>query len=172
MDKGIKIHNEISNAFGFLNLYGYQKCHEYHYYEESQNYRDLQNYYMTQYHKLIPISNTENPDIIPSNWFKHLQFDVDTSTKRNGVKKLTEEWIKWEKETKQELAIYYKELYDLNEICAASKILQFLEDVDKELKVAQSKYISLEAIGYDIVSMVEEQDALLDKYTKKIKKQS
>lgn len=170
MAKGIMIHNQLSNAFGFLNLHGYQRCHEYHYYEESRNYRELQNYYINEYLKLIPIQNIENVEVIPSNWFKHIQLDVDTNTKRKSIKELTEIWINWEKETKQTLTNYYKELFDMKEICAALKVKEFLEDVDNELMVAQKKYINLEAIGYDIVSIVEEQENLYKKYNKKIYK--
>lgn len=169
MKKGLMIHNQISNAFGFLNLYGYQKCHEYHYYEESKNCINLQDYYLTQYNKLIPDVKFEAPELIASNWFKHTREEVDTNTKRKGIKELTQAWINWELETQKNLNIYYKELYNLNEISAALKIAQFLVDVDNELKIARNKYISLEAIDYDIVSIAEEQENLYNKYVKKIK---
>lgn len=169
MAKGLMIHDQINHAFGFLNLCGYQKCHEYHYFEESKNYKDLQDYYLKEFFKLLPFENIENPQIIPISWFKHNSFDVDTNTKRNAVKELTQKWIEWEKDTKQELIAYYQELYNLKEICAMLKVAQLLEDVDNELKIAQSKYLNLEAINYDIVSIIEEQQMLYDKYNKKIK---
>ena len=58
----------------------------------------------------------------------------------------------------------------MKEICAALKIKEFLKDVDNELIVAQKKYINLETIGYDIISIVEEQEDLYKKYDKKIYK--
>jgi len=169
MAKGLMIHDQISHIYGFLNLCGYQKCHEYHFYEESKNYQCLHNYYVKHFYKLIPTSNLETPDFIPSSWYKHISPEVDTSTKRSMVKELMGKWVDWEKDTKKELEQYYKELYDMSETCAALKIAEFLKAVDKELKMAHKKYINLETIGYDINTIVKEQDNLYKRYCDKIK---
>lgn len=168
MVKGLMIHDQMGNAYGFLNLCGYQKCHEYHYFMESKNYKCLQNYYLEHYNKIIPEEKVENPDIIPENWYKHIKSDVDTNTKRSSVKDMIKRWVDWETETKTNLQVFYKELYDMGEICSALKIATFLKDVDKELKSAQKKYLNLEAVGYDISDIVKEQDKLYKKYEEKL----
>ena len=170
MRKGLMLHDQIATAFSFLNLYGYQKCHEYHFYEENMNYRCLQDFYLDNYHKLIPEQEMKFTNLIPQSWYKYARENVDTNTKRGAVKDLFKQWVEWEKETKTELQSYYKQLLDLGEICAAENILYFLKDVSEELRIAQEKYISLDNINYDIVSIIEEQNHYFSTFSKKIKK--
>lgn len=168
MKKGVMIHNQISIIYGFLDLCGYQKCHEYHYFSESKNCKCVQNYYLEHYHKLIPEESFEKPDLIPNNWYKHTKHDVDVNIKRSTVKELMKTWVEWETETKKDLEMYYKELYNMGEICAATKIMFFLKDVDKELKKAEHKYLKLETLGYDIKDIIGEQKTLYKKYKEKM----
>ena len=141
MIKGVMIHDQMSIAYGFLGLCGYQKLHEHQYYEESKSYKCIQNYFLDHYQKLIPEIAIEKPNIIPVNWYKHITLDVDTSTKRNAIKELMKQWIDWEKDTIKLLETSYKELYDIDEICAAMEIKKLLLDVEEELKYAQHKYL-------------------------------
>ena len=166
--KGLMIHEQMASAYGFLGLWGYQKCQEYHYFEESKNFRELQNYYIKEYNKLIIEIKVENPEIIPQNWYKHTQIDVDVNTKRAAIKDMMKKWVDWEQETKEKLQSFYKELCSLGEINAAREMMFFLDKVDKELKHAQSKYIILESIGYDIVAICAEQSEYRSKYEEKI----
>ena len=169
MVKGLMIHDQLASAYYFLNLCGYKKCHEYHYFCESLTYRHLQNYYLKYYHKLIPEEKVENPDIIPSNWYKYSRADVDTSTKRSAVRDLMKRWVEWETETKTLLQHSYKELYELGEVDAALKIGCFLKDNSKELAHAQAKQMDLENISYDINTIIAEQMCLHEKYEHKLK---
>ena len=73
-----------------------------------------------------------------------------------------------QQETKEKLQSFYKELCSLGEINAAREMMFFLDKVDKELKHAQSKYIILESIGYDIVAICAEQSEYRSKYEEKI----
>lgn len=169
MAKGVSIHNQLACAYGFLNLCGYRTCQEYHYFEESYNYRNLKNFYIDNYGKIIVEENFEVPNIIPSNWFKHVKGDVDANTKRAAIKDLMKIWVDWEKETKTLLENYYKQLYEQGEIYAAIKISHLLCDVSKELKHASEKQINLDSEGYDISMIIDEQEPLKKKYREKIK---
>lgn len=169
MQKGIILHRELSEIYNFLCLKGYKKCHYYHQLDETQNYYYLYHYYMDHYHKLIEVE-IEDPKIIPIAWYKHTQFEVDTSTKRTAIRDTIKQWIEWEKSTKELLQKSYKELYDLGEFAAAMKIQEFLCDVDKELKDAEREFIDLETVGYSIDYISEKQDAMIEKYRNKIKK--
>ena len=169
MAKGLLIHDQISIMFGFLNLEGYQKQHEYQYYSESIEYKNIQNYFLEHYYKIIQLEEIKKPDIIPPTWYKYSKMDVDISTKRSTIKTLMKKWIDWETDTKNELQKYYKELLDLGEICSDLKLSDFLKDVDNELVIAQTEYLNLEAIGYDMSEIVNRQEALYKKYTKQIK---
>ena len=169
MAKGLRIHSQIAILYGFLNLCGYQKCHEYHFYEESCNYRCLQNFFLAHCGKMLHEDTIEEPDIIPSNWYKFSKFDVDANNKRSAIKDIVKKWVDWEKETKSLLESSYKQLYDLGEIDCALKISYFIKDVSHELATAQEKQINLESMGYDIVYIIDQQPELYKHYCKKIK---
>lgn len=168
MKKGLIIHDQIANAFGFLNLCGYRKCHEYHYFEESKNYYYLRNYYFDNYGKLIPKEIIEEVNIVPKSWYDYRKSDVDISTKRKAIRDLMNQWINWEIEAKKLFETSYKELYELDEVAAAIKIGEFLNETSKELAVAQSKQIYLASADYDMTLISEEQEMLYNKYKKEI----
>ena len=169
MEKGIKIHKEFTKAYNFLCFKGYKKCHYYHFLEETQNYYDLCHYYMDHYHKMIEISQVEEVKVIPASWYKYTQFEVDTGTKRNAIREMMKQWIDWEKSTKELLQTLHKELIDLGEVAAAKEFEYFLCDVAEELKSAEKEWLKLETIGYDIGLIMDKQDALYNKYCKKIR---
>ena len=169
MEKGLAMHRDFVKAYNFLCLKGYKKCQYYHFLEETQNYYYLCHYYMDHYHKMIDVGIVEQMKVIPSSWFKYDQFEVDNGTKRNAIRDMRKQWIDWEKSTKDLLQRMYKEMCDLNDIAGATKIEEVLCDVCEELKNAEKKWLKLETIGYDIGLIMDEQDALYNKYCDKIK---
>ena len=88
MKKGVLIHSQMTDLFGFLNLKKYKKRQEKQFYEENKNCRELQDYYLNRYQKLLPELPVENPALIPQNWIKYTKSEVDTNTKRSTVKDL------------------------------------------------------------------------------------
>lgn len=167
MSQGIQIHKDFITIFSFLGLKGWKECHCYHYYDEIGNCQELCNYYMRCYHKMIEIKEVKKTEIIPPSWYKYTQFDVDVSTKRSTIRDMMKHWVDWEKSTKQLLQQMYKELYDIGEIAAVSKIEEFLCDVTEELQDAEEKWLKLEAIGYDMGLIMDEQEALYKEYKDK-----
>ena len=168
MREGIMYHDEFARAYAYLNFYGLSKCHIYHSCEEKTGYLLLSHYYITHYFKLLYIEEINRPKIIPDSWYKYTTQVVDGGTKRNAVKELMEKWIKWEQETKKLYQEMRAELININETAAALYIDQYIRDVDKELSHAQKKLIRLETIGYDLVEIMNWQEHLYKKYTKKL----
>lgn len=166
--KGLMFHEELANYFAFLSLEGYSCCHEYHYEDESRSYRELNKYYITHYNKLIQKKGgLDAPQLIPANWHAYTRKDVDTNVKRNAVKEAMQVWVNWETETKEMYEKKYVELYDTKDIAAALFVKKLIEDVDDELKYAEEKMMALSASGYDIVYILDEQEFLKKKYSKK-----
>ena len=168
MKQGLVYHEEFARAYDYLYLRGYARCQDYHYMEESCSYRYFSHYYATHYFKLLVIENTEPPKIIPETWYKYTTKAVDTGTKRNAVKELMEKWVEWEQSTKKLYQEMRQELIAIGEVAAALYIDTLIEDVTKELRHAEKQYINLETIGYDIVEIIDAQEALYKKYTKKL----
>ena len=168
MREGVCYHDEMARAYEYLALYGLSKLHICHACEEKEGYLLLSHYYMTHYFKLLQLENIPEPKLIPETWYKYTTQVVDGGTKRNAVKELMEKWIKWEQETKKLYQEMRAELIQIGETAAALYIDQYICDVDKELSHAQKKLIRLESIGYDLVEIINWQERLYKKYTKKL----
>lgn len=173
MLQGTMIHQQLINYYNFLGLKGYKKCHQYHYYEESCAYIHFMCYFINHYNKLIPKYSFDSltaPSIIPDNWYNYNREDVDINTKRNAVKNGLQKWISWEKDVKHFLQEMYTQLININEVALAIILQKNIQDVDKELKHAQLKYLEVKAIDFDMTVIISEQECLKQKYKKKITK--
>ena len=169
MIKGLMLHDQMSDYYDFLSLRGYKRCHEYHYKKEMCGYRKLHRYYINHYGRLIEEQKIEDPESIPSTWYRYSRKEVDASTKRSAVRTGIEKWIAWEKETKDLYEMAYRELMKAEEEAAAIFLQEFICNVDCELKYAERKAIDLETVDYNMAYIVGEQTKLHDKYKRKMK---
>ena len=164
MIKGLMIHDQMADYYDFLSLRGYKRCHEYHYKKEIEGYRRLHRYVINHYGKLIEEKRIENPEIIPSSWFRYSRDEVDESTKRSAVRNGVEKWVAWEKETKTLYQRAYRELMDAKEEAMAIFLQDYIEAVDCELKWAERKAIELKDVDYNLAFIIGEQKRIHDKY--------
>lgn len=168
MQSGVQFHDEMAQAYDYLNIEGLARCHIYHAQEEKEEYLHLQHYFLTHYAKLLQVENLPQHKIIPETWYKYSTYVVDNTTKRNSIKELMEKWIKWEQETKKLYQEMRRALTELNEVAAALHIDEYILDVDEELVDAQKKLNRLETINYDLVEITNWEEHLYKKYTKKL----
>ena len=169
MIKGIMLHEQMSDYYDFLNLHGYKRAHEYHAKCEMRSMRHLHRYFINHYNKLIEEDVIQNPDAIPASWYRYTRQDVDANTKRSAVKSGVEKWVAWETETKDLYQKMYRELMDIGEVAAAKEVCCYIKAVDKELKWAHRKHITLVSVDYSMAFIQGEQDRLHDKYMEKMK---
>lgn len=169
MIKGLMIHDQMSDYYDFLSLAGYKRAHEYHYKKEMCNYRKLHRYYINHFGKLIEEKRIEDPEIIPSSWYRYKRNEVDASTKRTAVKNAIDKWVSWEKDTKILYQQSFRDLMESKEEAAAIFIEEFIKDVDCELKWAERKSIELESTDYNLAFTISEQKKIHDKYKRKMK---
>lgn len=167
--EGVMLHAQLCHYFHFLGLKGYAECQKYHYYDESASYMDLCKYYICHCHKLVIENRVENKNIVPNDWYKFTQFDVDITIRKTSIKTGMEQWVKWERETKTMLQQHYQNLVNLNEIALAEKISEKIRHVDEELAKAEDTLLTLQAVDFNISDIMPEQDEMYDKYKKKIK---
>ncbi len=168
--QGAMVHQELTNYYNFLGLYGYKECHEYHFLEEICNYRKVVSHFMDVYNKFVIETRYENPRIIPESWRALTRYDVDINTKRSAVKNGVEKWITWETETKKFLEQMYHELVDMDEIAAALCLKKCIKGVDKEIIVAQKRYLEDMATDYDLSFIMSKQQCEYQKYRKKMER--
>ena len=164
--KGMMTHEQFANYYKFLGLSGYAKCHEYHFMKETCAYRKLQRYYICHYNKLIPETEFSNPSVIPESWYGYTRQDVDSSTKKSGVKNGLIAWVEWEEETKKLYEQMYKELMELGEVASAQFLSEYVADVSCELMKAQGYLLNKSATGFDIGDIMSEQKHKHEKYKK------
>ena len=120
--------------------------------------------------KLIPQKDVDDPKVIPQGWYSHVRQDVDSGTKKSGVKSGLVAWVSWERETKKLYEQMYKELIEIGEVASAMKIKELICDVDCELKMAERYMLNKEAVGYDMSDIIAEQKSKHDKYDHKMRK--
>ena len=169
MVKGLMIHDQMADYYDFLSLRGYKKAHEYHYKREMCYYRKLHRYYINHFGKLIAEKQIENPESIPSSWYRYSRGEVDANTKRTAVKNGIERWVAWEKETKSLYQMAYRELMAAKEEAAALFLQECVQAVDCELKWAERKEIELSSVDYSLAFIIGEQKHIHDKYKGKMK---
>lgn len=169
MIKGIMFHTEMADYYDFLCLHGYMACHEYHLYDEMCAYRDLCHYVINHHNMLIPDEKIENPEAIPTSWYKHVRQDADMQTKKDAVKSGLTAWVNWEKDTKKLYEQMYEELMNIGEVASAHEVKTLVADVDNELEHAEQYWLEKEAMDYDMPTIIAEQKHKHEKYSKLIK---
>ena len=170
MLQGIMLHEQFMNVYLFLGFYGYSKCHEYHYLSETDDYILLNQYKILHFDKLISLNPLINLNIIPESWLYSTSQGVDKSTYMQALEAVLNTWINWEEETKNLYSNMYEHMLDIHEIAAAEFIYDYIRGVDKELLYAKHELLYKNTIGFDLISMVEEQDRYKDKFSEKIRR--
>ena len=170
MIQGMMVHDQLRNCYLFLGLTGYAVCHEYRYLDETKDYMKLCTYKLEHYNSLIQNGQFQDPGIVPASWFTFTRDQVDRKTREDAMAAAYDEWIDWEEDTKKLYEEYYKALLDMGEIATADFILSYINGVEEELVYAQNERLKKTAMAYDIVSILEEQDAYEKEFRKKIRK--
>lgn len=169
MVEGLMFHAQMADYYCFLGLKGYSKCHEYHYLSESCNFRKLSKYYLKHYNKLIASKTTTDPKAIPDSWFKYTRQDVDINTRKSSIQAGQERWVKWENDTKIYYSKMYQELMVIGDVAGAMELKKYIEDVDDELAEAKQRHLETKAIDFNISDIMNVQEELYKKYSKKMK---
>ena len=170
MIQGMMTHEQLMNCYEFLGLSGYSACHEYHYLSETKGYIRLTQYKIKHYGTLIQNERVTDPEIIPATWIKGIREAVDPATRKEALSAAIDTWIDWEEQTKALYNECYAELMRLGDMAAADFILSYINDVEEEIVFAKEERIKKNAINFDIVSIVEEQDSWIKTFRKKIRK--
>ena len=169
MTRALMFHSEMVNYFEFLGLKGFRKLHEYQYFDESIGRMNFESNYISMFNKLIKKEEIENINIIPKELYNYSKLEVTKSAISKYVKHAWNEYIKWEKETKE----LYKNacilLYNRDKICECSLVFDYLKDVQNELIEVYKIQETLNSSDYDNIYILEIQDDLFKMYEKKMK---
>lgn len=163
----LMFHDEMADLFDFLGLRGFKRMHEYQYLAESAKHRALKRYYLNHHGMLLPGEELDSVDVIPDDWYQYNRMDVTPSIRKQSVQKALEQYLDWERGTKElyekcaSYLIAWKKIADFN------KVNELVKDVDMELKYLERLCIELKAVDYDTAYIEILQDKYHEKYAKK-----
>ena len=171
MVNGMMVHEQLMNAYLFLGLKGYAECHKYHYLEETRSYISLCEYSVEHFDQIVTATIEPGgiPEIIPNTWKQTNKYNIIVNVKVQAVEAALEEWISWEEKTK----VFYESIFDetIKEDVAASEFVKsYILDVEEELVYAKNELLVKRAMGFDMPSILEEQEKYERSFKKKIRK--
>ena len=160
----LMFHSEMADMFGFLGLEGFKCMHEYQFLTESAGHRATKSCYLSHHDKILSDDEVRGIDIVPDEWLRYTRMDVTPSVRRQSVEKAMNEYLKWEKDTKEILCHCAAYLLDWHKMSDYEWVKCLINDVTEELKCLKELCLKLRASDYDMSYIVGIQDELCCKY--------
>jgi hypothetical protein len=151
------IHTQLTELFNFIDLESDAKRQKKQLHEESDGLLKLEKYAAQHHHILITSDNPPQVDILNLDILERLNDKLSPDDKIRLIQYALKEWIEWEKKSKVIYEDSYRNLVDMSEIAAADFVLQYVKDVDKELRDAELLYRIRDAIDWDLATIYDEQ---------------
>ena len=154
------IHTQLTELFNFIDLKSDAKRQKKQLHEESDGLLKLEKYVAQHHHMLITSNNPPQVDILNIGILKQHNDELSPDNKIYLIQYAMKEWIEWEKESKIMYEDAYRNLVDMSEIATADFVLQYVRDVDKELRDAELLYRVRDAIDWDLATIYDKQARL------------
>jgi hypothetical protein len=154
------IHTQLTELFNFIDLEADAKRQKKQLHEESDGLLKLEKYASQHYHILITSNNPPQVDILNLGMLKQQNDELSPDNKIYLIQYALKEWIEWEKKSKIIYEDAYRNLVDMSEIATADFVLQYVKDVDKELRDAELLYRVRDAIDWDLATIYDKQARL------------
>jgi len=151
------IHTQLTELFNFIDLEADAKRQKKQLHDESDGLLKLEKYAAQHHHILITSDNPPQVDILNLDILEHPNDKLSPDDKIHLIQYALKEWIEWEKKSKVIYEDSYRNLVDMSEIAAADFVLQYVKDVDKELRDAELLYRVRDAIDWDLTTIYDEQ---------------
>lgn len=154
------IHTQLTELFNFIDLEPDAKRQKKQLRDESDGLLKLEKYVAQHHHILITSDNPPQVDILNLGMLKQPNDKLSPDNKVYLIQYALKEWIEWEKKSKVIYEDSYHNLVDMSEIAAADFVLQYVKDVDKELRDAELLYRVRDAIDWDLATIYAKQARL------------
>lgn len=154
------VHTQLTELFNFIDLEPDAKRQKKQLHDESDGLLKLEKYAAQHHHILITSDNPPQVDILNLGMLKQSSDQLSPENRAYLIRYAMKEWIEWEKESKIMYEDAYHNLVDMSEIAAADFVLQYVRDVDKELKDAELLYRVRDAIDWDLPTIYDKQARL------------
>lgn len=151
------IHTQLTELFTFIDLEPDIKRQKKQLHEETDGLLRLEKYCIQHHHMLITAENPPQIDILNLGMLKEMNSELSPDDRAYLIQYGMKEWIKWETESKVIYEDAYRSLVDISEIAAADFVMEYIRDVDKELKNAELLYRVRDAIDWDLPTIYDKQ---------------
>lgn len=158
MVEGVMLHDQLYQFFMFLRLYVFAKQQKKRYDEETKSRRKLNEYYICHRNSLLSDSKVNASNIIPMEWYQKTRYDMQPEDIRKAVRYALSTWCSWEKQTKDLYSESYRTLLNNGFTAEAQHVLKLLKDVDEELKEAEDLLLYYEAMNFDPIEIMEDNE--------------
>lgn len=151
------VHTQLTELFNFIDLKSDAKRQKKQLHEETDGLLKLEKYAAQHHHILITSNNPPQVDILNLSMLKQPNDKLSPDNKIYLIQYALKEWIEWERESKIIYEDAYHNLVDMSEIAAGDFVLQYVRDVDKELRDAELLYRVRYAIDWDLATIYDKQ---------------
>lgn len=153
-------HTQLTELFTFLDLTADVKRQKKQLHEETDGLLKLEKYFAQHHHMLITSENPPKVDILNVVMLKDENSKLSPDDRIYLIQYGMKEWIKWEEQSKIMYEDAYRNLIDISEVAAAEFVMQYVKDVDKELRDAELLYRVRDAIDWDLATIYDKQARL------------
>lgn len=123
--KGVMFHAEMADVFQFLGLNGFYKWQIKQQQEELCELQKFKRDILKKYHKLINLQGAEfSEKLIPNEWYNRSSLEVTQTDITNTLKRVFDEYVKWEENAKKTLT---DELAQIDDKWTIEKIIKNIE---------------------------------------------
>lgn len=150
-------HTQLTELFNFIDLKADAKRQQKQLHEETDGLLKLEKYAAQHHHILITSDNPPQVDILNLGMLKEPNDKLSPDNKIYLIQYAMKEWIEWERESKIMYEDAYRNLVDMSEIATAEFVLEYVKDVDKELRDAELLYRVRDAIDWDLATIYDKQ---------------
>lgn len=154
------VHTQLTELFNFIDLEADAKRQKKQLHEETDGLLKLEKYAAQHHHILITSDNPPQIDILNFDILERPNDKLSPDDKIHLIQYALKEWIEWEKKSKVIYEDSYRNLIDMSEIATADFVLQYVRDVDKELRDAEFLYRVRDAIDWDLPTIYDKQARL------------
>lgn len=154
------VHTQLTELFNFIDLEADAKRQKKQLHEETDGLLKLEKYAAQHHHILITSDNPPQVDILNFDILERPNDKLSPDDKIHLIQYAFKEWIEWEKKSKVIYEDSYRNLIDMSEIATADFVLQYVRDVDKELRDAEFLYRVRDAIDWDLPTIYDKQARL------------
>ena len=170
MTVALMMHADMADYFAFLSMHGFKRLHEYQYVTETVERTKFHHDYIDKHNKLIvdTFDISDRVSVIPSDWIKYTQNDIDDSVTAKFVRHAFEIYRTFETETRDLYSAIYCHMLSVGNVVDADVFKAYIDDVEHEIKGIDRLMHEMQNAGYDAVYIVEIQKEMHDKYKKKL----